>query len=326
MDGFVPAPAAGFLSDVLDGLARPHKALPSKYFYDRRGSALFDAICELEEYYPTRTEMALLRRHAADVAAFAGPAATVVELGSGSSVKVRLLLDALEAPAAYVPVDISHDHMVAAAARLAEDYPGLAVTPVTADYAAGFTLPGGVAPQRTLAFFPGSTIGNFTPPEAGAFLERLGRRLGAGSRLVIGVDRRKDRAVLEAAYDDARGVTAAFNLNLLARINRELDGTFDLDGFAHRAVYDEERGRIEMHLVSRRAQTATVAGQPVRFAAGESILTEISCKYAVHEFRALAEAAGWRTCCVWTDAQALFAVYALVWEDGVRENGVRADG
>jgi len=300
-----------FLADVLEGLSRPRKSLPCKYFYDRRGSALFDAICELEEYYPTRTETAILRRHAADMAALAGPGAAVVELGSGSSVKVRLLLDALETPAAYVPVDISREHLLAAAARLAGDYPELTVVPVAADYVQGFPLPPVAAPERTLAFFPGSTIGNFEPAEAAAFLARLGRRLGQGSRLLIGVDLKKRTDVLEAAYNDAQGVTAAFNLNLLVRINRELGGTFDLAGFTHRAFYDEGRGRIEMHLISRRAQTASVAGRSFRFAAGETIHTENSCKYSLPEFARLAATAGWRAERSWTDEGGLFGVVWL---------------
>ncbi|HYG90905.1 MAG TPA: L-histidine N(alpha)-methyltransferase [Azospirillum sp.] len=302
--------ADGFLIDVLNGLSHPRKSLPCKYFYDERGSALFDAICELEEYYPTRTETAILRRHAAEFADLAGPRVTVVELGSGSSVKVRILLDALKDPAAYVPVDISREHLLASAAQLAGDYPGLSVVPVAADYVQGFPLPPVAEPGRTLAFFPGSTIGNFEPAEAEAFLARLGRRLGAGCRLLIGVDLKKRRDVLEAAYNDARGVTAAFNINLLARINRELRGTFDLDGFAHRAFYNEEHGRIEMHLVSCRAQTASVSGRTFRFAAGETIHTENSCKYALPEFERLASRAGWSTVRRWTDEAGLFG---LIW-------------
>lgn len=297
-----------FLSDVVDGLSRARKSLPCKYFYDQRGSALFDAICGLEEYYPTRTETAILRRHAAEFAELAGPRAAVVELGSGSSVKVRILLDALENPAAYVPVDISREHLLASAARLAGDYPNLTVVPVAADYVQGFPLPPVAAPERLLAFFPGSTIGNFEPAEAAAFLGRLARRLGAGSRLLIGVDLKKHRDVLEAAYNDTRGVTAAFNLNLLARINRELDGNFDLDGFAHHAFYDETHGRIEMHLVSRRAQTVVVGGRTFYFAAGETIHTENSWKYALPEFERLARGAGWRTVRTWTDRAGLFGV------------------
>ncbi|HEY0832657.1 MAG TPA: L-histidine N(alpha)-methyltransferase [Azospirillum sp.] len=315
MDGAVPHPhpvmAGEFLADVVEGLRQPRKTLPSKYFYDARGSALFDAICELEEYYPTRTETALLARRAADIAAFAGPDAAVVELGSGSSVKVRLLLDALDRPALYVPVDISREHLLASAARLAGDYPGLTVVPVAADYARDFALPCALVPERTLAFFPGSTIGNFTPQEAAAFLARLGRRLGRGSRLLVGVDLKKDRTVLEAAYDDARGVTAAFNLNLLARINRELGGTFDLGGFRHRAFYDDTLGRIEMHLESVRPQAAAVGGHRFRFAVGETIHTEISCKYTVPGFQRLAGGAGWRALDAWTDGDGLFSIHAL---------------
>jgi len=314
MDGAVPHPvlADGFLADVVEGLSRPRKTLPSKYFYDARGSALFDAICDLEEYYPTRTETALLARRAAGIAAFAGPDAALVELGSGSSVKVRLLLDALDRPALYVPVDISREHLLAAAARLAGDYPALTVVPVAADYVQGFALPCSLVPERTLAFFPGSTIGNFTPDEAAAFLARLGGRLGRGSRLIIGVDLKKRRDILEAAYDDAQGVTAAFNLNLLARINRELGGTFELDGFRHRAFYDEALGRIEMHLESVRPQTATAGGHRFRFERGETIHTEISCKYTVSEFQNLAAGAGWRALEAWTDDAQLFSIHALI--------------
>lgn len=319
MDGAVSQPVAAddflsaFLSDVIEGLSRPRKALPSKHFYDARGSALFDAICALEEYYPTRTETELLARRAADIAALAGPDAALVELGSGSSVKIRLLLDALDRPALYVPVDISREHLLAAAARLAADYPALTVVPVAADYVQGFALPCALVPERTLAFFPGSTIGNFMPDEAVAFLAGLGRRLGRGSRLIIGVDLKKRRDVLEAAYDDSHGVTAAFNLNLLARINRELGGTFDLEGFRHRAFYDERLGRIEMHLESVRPQTATVGGHRFRFDRGETIHTEISCKYTVPEFRSLAAAAGWRAHAAWTDDAHLFSIHALTY-------------
>ncbi len=307
------APDNGFLADVLVGLSRPRKSLPCKYFYDREGSALFDAICTLDEYYPTRTETALLHDRAADVAALAGPGATLVELGSGSSVKVRILLDALDDPAMYVPVDISREHLVAAAARLAGDYPAVTVVPVAADYVRGFALPRGVRPDRMVVFFPGSTIGNFRPAEALTFLRGLGQRLGAGTRLLIGVDLRKDRRILEAAYNDAAGVTAAFNMNLLARINRELSGTFDLTRFAHRAHYDAVRGRIEMHLKSLVPQTVRVAGRPFRFAAGETIHTENSYKYSVGGFRRLAARAGWAAEHGWTDADGLFSLHWMVW-------------
>lgn len=302
---------AGFLEDVLDGLGQAEKTLPAKYFYDERGSKLFDEICELEEYYPTRIETALLAHHAQDIAARVGKGVTLLELGSGSSTKVRLLLDRLDQPAAYIPVDISKEHLQISAARLAADYPGLKVIPIFADYVQGFpvTVEGG--PEHALAFFPGSTIGNFHPVEAQAFLARLGRQLGTGSRLLIGVDLKKSRERLEAAYNDAAGVTAAFNLNLLERINRELDGTFDLDGFEHMAFYNEECGRIEMHLKSLHAQTALVAGVPFRFEEGETIHTENSYKYSVEDFRKLAHTAGWSAEETWTDDESLFSIHLL---------------
>jgi dimethylhistidine N-methyltransferase len=227
--------------------------------------------------------------------------------------KVRILLDAIEEPALYAPVDISRDHLLDAAARLSIDYPGLTVIPVAADYVQGFPLPQGIPAGRLLAFFPGSTIGNFRPAEALGFLDRLGRRLGVGGRLLIGVDLRKDRHVLERAYDDARGVTAAFNLNLLARINRELGGTFDLARFSHRAHYDLARGRIEMHLVSRARQVARVAGHSFLFRDGETIHTENSYKYSVAGFRRLAARAGWRGIRCWTDRDGLFSLHWMVW-------------
>lgn len=304
----------GFLEDVFAGLSAPRKSLPCKYFYDREGSALFDAICALDEYYPTRTETALLRARAAEIAGLAGRSAALIELGSGSSVKVRLLLDALDRPALYIPVDISREHLMISAARLAGDYPAVTVVPVAADYVQGFALPAGVAAERSVVFFPGSTIGNFRPGEAIGFLHGLGARLGRGVRLLVGVDLRKDKAVLEAAYDDARGITAAFNLNLLARINRELDGTFDLARFAHRALYNDLRGRIEMHLVSLADQTVRVGGRAFRFRRGETIHTENSYKYSVGGFRRLAARAGWQAERSWTDPKGLFSLHWMVWQ------------
>jgi dimethylhistidine N-methyltransferase len=304
-------PDAGFLEDVLDGLGRADKTLPAKYFYDERGSRLFDQICELEEYYLTRTETSLLARHAGAIAATVGTGVTLLELGSGSSTKVRLLLDRLDRPAAYIPVDISREHLQVSAARLAADYPDLKVKPVFADYVQGFPLSVEGGPERTLAFFPGSTIGNFHPSEAQTFMGRLGRRLGVGARLLIGVDLKKSREPLEAAYNDTDGVTAAFNLNLLERINRELDGTFDLGGFAHMAFYNDRLGRIEMHLKSLRPQTALVAGVPFRFGQDETIHTEDSYKYSVEEFRKLAQGAGWSADSTWTDDDALFSIHLL---------------
>lgn len=311
LDGFHDHDADGaFLDDVLDGLAQPQKSLPCKYLYDAMGSQLFDRICELPSYYPTRIEQAILadRRH--DIARLAGPGTALVELGSGSSVKVRTLLDALESPAAYVPIDISRTHLLAAAADLAGDHPGLPVVPVCADYTKPFALPPEAAGPR-LGFFPGSTIGNFEPDEARTFLAGTAETLGPGAGLVVGVDLRKDPAVLGRAYDDPEGVTAAFNLNLLTRINRELDGDFDLDAFVHEARWKEAAGRIEMHLISRADQTVRIAGRAFTFRAGESIFTESSHKYALDGFRSLAETAGWYPVVAWTDPDGLFSVHYL---------------
>ena len=301
-----------FRRDVVRGLARSRKRLPCKYFYDARGSALFDQICELDEYYPTRCEAAVLRHHAGDIAAAAGPGCVLVEYGSGSSTKTRLLLDHLHGPVAYVPVDISGEHLFAAARRLARHYPGLAVRPVCADFTRPFELPPlGRGPTRRIVFFSGSTVGNFRPPEAVALLRRIAGLVGPGGGLLIGVDLKKDRRVLDAAYNDARGVTAAFNLNLLARINRELGGDFDLDRFRHRAFFNERRGRIEMHLISVGPQTVRVGDTSFSFADGEAICTEYSYKYAVDEFRWLAGRAGFTLEHVWTDPDGLYSVHFL---------------
>ena len=304
--------ALRFREEVWAGLALPLKSLPCKYFYDARGSALFEAICELDEYYPTRTELAIMEHHAGAMADALGAHCLLVEYGSGSSRKTRLLLDRLRDPAGYVPIDISRAALSDSARALAGAYPHLEVLPVCADYTAAFELP---RPRRPAArrgvYFPGSTIGNFTPAQAQRFLAHMGRVAGAGGTLLIGVDLRKDRATLERAYDDAAGVTAAFNLNLLARINRELRGDFALDRFAHRAHYDERAGRIEMHLVSTEAQTVTVAGRAFAFARAETIHTENSYKYDVAQFAALAASAGLAVRAVWTDPARLFSVQCL---------------
>jgi L-histidine Nalpha-methyltransferase len=300
-----------FLADVLDGLGASPKTLPCKYFYDARGSALFDRICTLPEYYPTRTELAILRRHAAAMAEAIGPRCLLVEYGSGSSTKTRLLLDRLEAPAAYVPVDISREHLLQSAAALAAHYPHLAVIPVCADFTQPFALPDVPGADRVVGYFPGSTIGNFAPAEATKFLADVAHRCGAGGALLIGVDLRKPRAVLEPAYDDARGVTAEFNRNLLRRVNRELGGDFDLAAFDHRAFWNPARGRVEMHLVSRRDQVLHLAGRTVPFAKGESIHTENSHKYELAGFAQLAAAAGFGVERVWTDDAGLFSVQLL---------------
>ncbi len=300
-----------FRTAVLEGLSRPHKSLPCKFFYDQVGSALFDRICELPEYYPTRTEIGILTKAAPEIAALAGRGGVLVEYGSGSSRKTRLLLDAL-APDVYMPIDISRQHMLAACHALAADYPTLHLMAVCADYTRPFVLPrvarGG---QRRLAFFPGSSIGNFGPLEALRFLKNVAQQLATGDGLLIGVDLKKDPAILHAAYNDAAGVTAAFNLNLLARCNRELGTDFDLGAFAHRAFYNEAAGRIEMHLDSLRTQTVQVAGQAFEFAAGESIHTENSYKYRPDEFRHLATQAGFEPLHTWADAGELFGVLYL---------------
>ncbi|HYC02434.1 MAG TPA: L-histidine N(alpha)-methyltransferase [Azospirillaceae bacterium] len=301
-----------FRASVLEGLSSHPKRLEAKFFYDAEGSRLFDLICELPEYYPTRTEIGIMERHGAEMAALIGRRCQLVELGSGSSVKVRPLLERLEDPAGYVAVDISRDHLIASADALARDYPELEVMALCADYTQGLAVPppGGEGEFRRVGYFPGSTIGNMDPVEAQAFLVALRPALTGGG-LLIGVDLRKDPQVLHDAYNDSQGVTAAFNLNLLARINRELDGGFDLAAFEHKAFYDEALGRIEMHLVSRRDQIVTVAGRRFAFAAGETIHTENSCKYSVEGFRDLARRAGYAPAACWTDDKNLFSVHYL---------------
>ena len=303
--------AEDFRKAVLNGLSQPQKRLPSKFFYDAKGSALFDRICTLEEYYPTRTETVLLESCGKEIAVLAGPNANLIEFGSGSSVKTRILLDALDRLTSYVPIDISRDHLLAAAKTLAQDYPEVAVTPVCADFVQPLDLPKLAGTGVNLGFFPGSTIGNFRPADAAAFLKNAARAVGHGGAMVIGVDLVKDPATLHAAYNDASDVTAAFNLNLLERINRELDADFGLDGFAHYAPYNPARGCIEMHLVSRRAQQVRIAGKTFNFASGETIHTEDSHKYTIEGFHELARRGGWTPREVWCDADSLFSVHFL---------------
>lgn len=306
------SPVARFRADVLAGLAGSPKTLPCKYLYDDRGSRLFDRICDLPEYYPTRTELGILRRHAGDMAADLGDGCLVVEYGSGSSFKTPLLLERLRHPAGYVPVDISREPLLASAAAIGRRFPGLEVLPVWADFTADFAVPATRrAPRRRAVFFPGSTIGNFGPPEAISLMEGIAARCGPGGGFLVGVDLRKSKAILEPAYDDAAGVTAAFNRNLLARINRELGADFDPTAFDHRAVFNETHSRVEMHLVSRRRQTVHIDNVAVRFAAGESICTEHSHKYTPAAFRDLARAAGLVVRRVWTDDARLFSVQYL---------------
>lgn len=302
-----------FRASVVAGLSAPRKTLPCKFFYDAEGSRLFDRICELPEYYPTRTELSILETRAGAIAGFIGPQSRLVEFGSGAGIKIRLLLAALERPAAYVPVDISRQHLIAASADLARDFPGLRIAPICADYTRSFALPAipGVTPRVNAGFFPGSTIGNFSSEEATLFLGRTRRLLGRGAAMIIGVDLLKDEGILHAAYNDAACVTAEFNLNLLHRINRELGGTFRVEDFAHRASWNPALGRIEMHLVSRRRQTVEIGGQHFTFDADETIHTESSYKYSLDQFRALAGAAGYLPADAWTDDRGLFSVHVL---------------
>jgi dimethylhistidine N-methyltransferase len=315
-----PAPAAApartgadhglFARDLRAALAvRPH-AISPKYFYDAEGSLLFDRICELPEYYPTRTELAILQRCAGEIARLAGPEAEIVEFGAGSLRKVRLLLQAFERPARYLPIDISGEHLAMAATLLRAEFPHLDVQPVVADYTQGLGLPRASGPGRRVGFFPGSTIGNFTPEEAQTFLERAAETLRGGA-LLLGADLVKDPQVLHAAYNDAQGVTADFNLNLLARANRELGTRFVLEQFAHYACYNAPLQRIEMHLVSRQKQSVTVAGERFELDEGESIHTENSYKFTVDGLRALARRVGFKPGPVWTDPQRLFSVHWL---------------
>lgn len=304
-----PTPA-DLRAEVLAGLALPQKRIAPKFFYDAEGSRLFDAICRLPEYYPTRTEIGILRTHGREIAAALGRDTLLIELGSGSSLKIRVLLEALR-PAVYMPVDISGEHLRNSAEALAILFPDLDIHAVCADYSVPFTLPVEDHEHPRAAFFPGSSVGNFDPPDAATFLRRVGGLLGVGGKLLIGVDLRKDPGVLHEAYNDRAGVTAAFNLNLLKRINRELGGGFDLNGFRHHAFYDPDLGRIEMHLVSTRAQQVMVAGEPFSFREGETIHTECSYKYSIAGFQALAAEAGFRPVQVWTDPAHLFSVHCL---------------
>jgi dimethylhistidine N-methyltransferase len=307
--------ASSFAHDVIAGLTARPKRLPPKYFYDETGARLFEQITALPEYYLTRCELEILRERARDIARFFPAPSALVEFGSGSSKKMRILLAAAPAIAAYAPVDISSEMLIQEANELRRDYPRLAVLPVEADFTKPFALPAAAAGMAHTGFFPGSTIGNFEPDEARAFLRHAGRMLGSGAALIIGVDLVKDPSILHAAYNDEAGLTAKFNLNLLTRINRELGGNFDLASFEHRAFYNSERHRIEMHLVSKKLQKVSVAGRDVEFRAGETIHTENSYKYTLEHFTALARSSGWASVAVWTDAGKNFSIHALAFED-----------
>src|SRR5688500_7866002 len=296
-----------FRDDVLAGLAAPVRAIPARWFYDRRGSELFEAITRLPEYYLTRTATALLERRCADVARIAGPGQAVVEFGSGASVKIRILL-AAAAPSAYVPIDISGDFLRDSAADLARDFPGLPVHPIEADFTRPIRLPKALEATPKLGFFPGSTIGNMIPATGVDLLRAMRQTLGTGAWLFIGFDRVKDPAELLRAYDDEAGVTAEFNLNLLTRINRELDGDIPVEAFRHRAIWNEKLSRIEMHLQASRDVAFRVAGTHFSMSVGETIHSENSHKYGERDARLLLLAGGWTPVEEWTDQEARFAL------------------
>src|SRR5580692_8221667 len=304
---------SAFARDVIDDLSQHPKRLSPKYFYDATGSELFEQITVLPEYYPTRTELGILRDRGGEISAIIPKGAALVEFGAGATTKVRLLLNQC-AFSAYVPVDISGDFLKSQADALRADLPDLEVHPVIADFTAPFELPAAVSAMPKVGFFPGSTLGNFEPHEACAFLRSARDILGQDARMVIGVDLEKDERVLYDAYNDAAGVTARFNLNVLVRINRELGGNFDLSAFAHRAIYNRERHRIEMHLISKKTQTVRMLGTSLSFRPGETIHTENSYKYSIDRFTALARGSGWRVRESWTDDNGMFSVHAMVAE------------
>jgi dimethylhistidine N-methyltransferase len=300
-----------FATEVLEGLSQSPRSIPCRFLYDARGSELFERITQLDEYYPTRTEIGLLERHAAEIAALAGPDTAIVEFGSGSSRKTEILIAAMSDLRAYVAIDISPAALSEAAERLRGRFPGLDVITVTGDFNASIRLPGTIAGARRLGFFPGSTIGNLDHDEAIGFLRNAGEMLGHGCALLIGVDLKKDESILIPAYDDSEGVTAAFNLNLLRRINRELDGSFDAAKFAHEAVYNPEAGRVEIYITSQEDQNVSVLGRRFALARGERIHTENSHKYALSEVTEMAERAGWTHAHAWVDDDNLFSLNYL---------------
>jgi dimethylhistidine N-methyltransferase len=302
-----------FAADVLEGLSATPKRIPAKYFYDARGSDLFERITEQPEYYPTRCEIEALRAHAAEIAAIIPDNAALVELGSGSNTKARIVLAAVPKLAAYVPVDINGEMVQKEAAELRADFPHLQILPVAADICYPFSLPEpAVRAAVRVGFFPGSTIGNFELHEAASFLRNAARILGPGARLIVGVDLIKSPEILNAAYNDAAGMTAAFNLNILHRINRELGANFRPECFEHHAFYNRERNRIEMHLASLKRQKVKILGETIDFRAGETIHTENSYKYSVESLRALARGVGWAPNGVWTDSQGYFCIHAFM--------------
>ena len=301
------------LDQLIDGLRQAEKMISPKYFYDERGSQLFDEITRLPEYYPTETELGIMRDNIGEIASLVGKQASLIEFGSGSSLKTRVLLEHLDELAAYVPVDISEDHLLESARQIREDFPDLDVLPVVADFTHPFQLPSPkVMPMRNVVYFPGSTIGNFTNELARELLQVMYEEAGAGGALLIGVDLQKDPAIIERAYNDSAGVTAEFNRNMLRHLNREFGANFDLDAFAHSAKYNESKGRVEIRLVSQKDQTFTLGGESFSIARDEAILTEYSHKYTLEGFAAMAETAGFGVERVWMDAERLFSVQYLV--------------
>ncbi|MGC1304326.1 MAG: L-histidine N(alpha)-methyltransferase [Caulobacteraceae bacterium] len=300
-----------FADALLKGLSQPDRSIPARFLYDEAGSHLFDRICELPEYYPTRTELSILRDRATEIAAVIGKCAALVEFGAGSSQKARLVLDALDQPVAYVPIDISRQHLIQLAEEIAADHPALQIAAVCADYTQPLELPEFSNRARRVGFFPGSTIGNLPREEARAFLAAWAPQLSEDGAMIVGVDLKKSVDIVLPAYDDSQGVTAAFSLNVLARANREAAADFDLSAFRHHVAYDPASGRVAIHLESLRDQDVTVAGQRFHFRAGEKIHVEDSNKYTIEGFQALAREAGYTPEAVWTDPKGLFSVHAL---------------
>lgn len=301
--------AAAELEEILEGLSRPQKTLSPKFFYDSRGSILFDAICELPEYYLTRTELSIMQMHIDEIVGLVGPQASLIEFGSGSSQKTRMLLEKFDRLAAYVPVDISRDHLLSAAESLAADFPTVEVWPVLADFTQPFQLPNpSVMPLRNIVYFPGSTIGNFSPKKAHSLLQVMHVEAGKDGALLIGVDLQKDTAIIERAYNDEAGVTAEFNLNMLSRINQEFGANFNLNLFGHSAIYNEKYDRVELNLISECEQIVRIGGQSIHFDKGEALLTEHSHKYTLEQFCDMADSAGFVVHKVWTDPEQLFSI------------------
>ncbi|MCB0283253.1 MAG: L-histidine N(alpha)-methyltransferase [Calditrichaeota bacterium] len=299
-------------ADVIEGLSKSRKELPSKYFYDERGSELFEEICNLEEYYITRTELEIMKENISDISEILGKKLMFIEYGSGSSEKIKIILDQVKGINVYVPIDISCRHLAKSAAQIASEYNHLEVIPVCADYSKPFEIPEPKSEiKHRIVYFPGSTIGNFHPQDARVFLEKIVKVAGENGGLLIGVDLKKNKTILDKAYNDARGVTAEFNLNQLTHINRELGSNFNLDKFKHKAFYNEEKGRVEMHLESLDDQRVKLNGKVFDFNRGERIWTESSYKYSLKEFEQLAQSAGFRVRKVWTDEKELFSVQYL---------------